>query len=113
MCTAAILNEITSKVVQAAKDSLGDKLHKVILYGSHARGDQKDDDTIDILVLANITMEEALREYEKIRDRILGIGSEYDVLLSIRITPQTRFCEYRDVLPFYQNIQKDGVVLCA
>ena len=33
------INEITQKVLKAAKDTLGDKLDKVILFGSYARGD--------------------------------------------------------------------------
>jgi len=113
MCTVSALNEITSRVVQAAKDSLGDKLHKVILYGSYARGDQEDDSDIDILVLADIPMEETDEAGKDIRRRTRGIDMEHDVLLSLFVTSSVTFYRYLKVLPFYQNVQKDGVVLCA
>jgi len=113
MCTASALNEITSKVVQAARESLGDKLHKVILYGSYARGDQDDESDIDIMVLADIPMEEAWRARKQIRALLPDIGLEYDVLLSLKITSTETFYGFLDVLPFYQNVVRDGKVLCA
>jgi len=46
MCSQSILNEITNKVVRAARECLGDKLDRVILYGSYARGDYDDESDI-------------------------------------------------------------------
>jgi len=46
MGSRSVLDEITAKVVQAARESLGDKLDKVILYGSYARGDYDDESLI-------------------------------------------------------------------
>ena len=39
ICNQANLEIISGKVAKAARESLGDKLDKVILYGSYARGD--------------------------------------------------------------------------
>jgi predicted nucleotidyltransferase len=113
MCTVSVLNEITARVVQAARDILGDKLHRVILYGSYARGDQDDESDIDILVLADIPMEETSGAREKIRDILPAIGVEYGVVLSLCITPTAIFYRRLNVLPFYGNVLADGVVLCA
>ena len=113
MCTVSALNEITSRVVQAAKDGLGDKLHKVILYGSYARGDQDDESDIDIMVLADIPMEETNDAYDKISALLPYFSLEYDVLVSIHVTSKATFYKYLKVLPFYQNVLKDGRVLCA
>ena len=49
MCSQSVLNKITAKIVKAAKDSLGDVLDKVILYGSYARGDYDEGSDIDIM----------------------------------------------------------------
>ena len=48
------VNEVTQQVVNAAKDTLGDRLNKLILFGSYARGDFDDDSDIDFFVLADI-----------------------------------------------------------
>ena len=53
------LSEISHKVIQAAKDTLGDKLEKVILYGSYARGDYDHESDIDFFILAHVPQEDA------------------------------------------------------
>jgi len=42
MCDKAVLNEITERVCAAAKEVLGGKLEKVVLFGSYARGDYRE-----------------------------------------------------------------------
>ena len=53
------------------KDILGDKLTKIILYGSYARGDYKENSDIDIMILTTLTDEEIRRIKTDIYD--LGI----------------------------------------
>jgi len=45
---------ISQKVMQAARDTLGDKLEKVIIYGSYARGDYDHESDIDFFILADV-----------------------------------------------------------
>jgi len=113
MCGQSILNIITDEVVRVAKESLGDKLESVILYGSYARGDQTDESDIDVIILANISAEDSGRERRKIRELLNYIDLEYDVLLSISVTDSITFNKYMRVEPFYQNVVRDGVILSA
>jgi predicted nucleotidyltransferase len=113
MLTQTTVNEITGKVVDAAKSVLGGKLDKVILYGSYARGDCDDESDIDIFVLADISREDALRTTFAISDASGDLSLEYDTLVSIHVTACALFYEYIDVLPFYMNVLKDGVELYA
>ena len=113
MCNQTVLNEITSKVVQAAKDSLGEKLDRVILYGSYARGDYDDESDIDIMVLADIPLEHRGREREKIREFLGYIDLDYNTVLSLNVTDCATFNRYFYDLPFYRNVWNDGLVLYA
>ena len=114
MCSQSVLNTITSEVVKAAKEHLGDKIDKVILYGSYARGDHDSESDIDIMVLANIDNDEELRETEKaLWDIGWDIGYEYDVLVAVYFKDCETFYKYVDDLPFYMSVQKDGVELYA
>lgn len=113
MCSKATLNEITKKVCLSAKDVLGDKLEKVYLFGSYARGDYDEESDIDIMVLADILPEDAYKTRRKIRNHTGDLGLEYDVVTSIRIVCSDNFREYVKVLPLYMNVQREGVELYA
>jgi len=113
MCSRTTLNQITDQVVNAVKDSLGDKLDKVILYGSYARGNYDDESDIDILVLANIPQEDELKEYKKINKFISRLGLEHNVMVTVNITDCKTFYKFIDDLPFFINVHREGVVLSA
>jgi len=113
MCDKAILDEITSKVCAAAKEVLGDKLEKIILFGSYARSDYDEESDIDIMILSDIALEEANEVRRKIHAQTGDLDMEYDVIVSLRMACSDIFREYKDITGFYKNVQKDGVELYA
>jgi predicted nucleotidyltransferase len=113
MCAKTTLDKITGEVVRAAQTVLGGKLDKVILYGSYARGDYDEESDIDIMVLADVPREDALRISFDI-DRASGdLSLEHGVLVSVHVTDCATFYKFIDDLPFYTNVTKDGVMLYA
>ena len=111
MCTKAQLNEITDKITASAKETLGDKLRNVILYGSYARGDYNEDSDVDIMVLADIENEDAFTLGRPIR-RVAGkIELENDMFISVQLKNRDFFNEWKETLPFYRNVINDGIIL--
>ena len=113
MCSCATLDLITNKVVNAVKDSLGEKLDKVILYGSYARGENSAGSDIDILVLANIPAKDADRLDMQLTRFTSRLGLEHDVVVSLFVKDCETFYRYLPADPFYQNVMKDGVLIGA
>jgi predicted nucleotidyltransferase len=113
MCNQTTLNIITSHIVQITKDSLGDKLDKLILFGSYARGDYDEESDIDIMVLADIPRKDCWNERMKISKLTGWLDLEYDVLISLHVTDCATFYKYINDLPFYINVRKNGVTLSA
>ena len=105
------LNAVTQKVLNAAKDTLGEKLDKVILFGSYARGDFDNESDVDIFVLADVPHEEANRWSNSIDDRLADLWLDYDLLVCIHLTSKSMFERYYPVMPYYQNVIKEGVEL--
>jgi predicted nucleotidyltransferase len=113
MCDKAVLDEITERVCTAAKEMLGGKLEKVILYGSYARGDYDEYSDIDIFVLADIPQEDCRKTSLKIHDRAGDLALEHNILICPHVTCSAVFRRYSDTLPFYVNVRREGVELYA
>jgi len=107
------LNEITEKICRAARDVLGDKLEKVFLFGSYARGDYDDESDIDIMVLADIRPEDADKTRDKIHNHTGDLDLEYDVVICLHMTCSAIFHKYINILPYYMNVQREGVAIYA
>ncbi len=88
-----------------------DKMDRVLLYGSYARGDYTDDSDIDIMIILNCPKEEVSSYRRKTSQMASRIGLEYDVLVSIILRDKETFDLRKEELPFYQNVVKDGIKL--
>lgn len=87
----------------------GEKLKKVILYGSYAKRLQQDESDIDFFILVDDS-EENLREKKyRIAEIMTQLSLDYDILVSITEETYNRYKEYSTIIPFYKNIAKDGI----
>lgn len=111
MCTKTELQKITQVVVQSVLELMEDKIYKIILYGSYARGDFDTESDVDIIILLDCD-EKELRNYRK-RVSVLAsrISLENDIEVSLLLKNRKSFEDRRVILPFYQNIENEGVVL--
>ena len=107
--THDILREFTQQVQKV----LGKSLKKVILYGSYARGDYRENSDIDIMVLTTLTDEEIRQIKTTLYDVAFDFQMEYGVDISVVIKNEEHFNYWLGALPFYDNVQKEGVVLSA
>lgn len=107
------INNIITEFVQGVNEILGNRVKKIILYGSYARGDFNKSSDIDIMILTDLSNDEILQYREKIWDYAYDIeeGNNFDITLSPLVKNIDKFNYWNDTLPFYMNIQKEGVVL--
>ena len=109
MCSKALLNELLQKLSAYAQDIFGNKLKRVVLYGSYARGDYDEESDIDVMLMVDMSPED-LNLYRK---QISYFCSDLNVANCVFISPILQsvsfFDEWKDTLPFYQNVVKEGV----
>jgi len=86
----------------------GERLEKVILYGSYARGTAQEDSDIDLLIVFS-EMESAFKEIDRLTEIKYGLMLEYDILLSTN--PVTRETLAHSKLPLFKNILKEGILV--
>ncbi len=113
MCTENQLEKVLSEVKLQTEILLSNKLRSIILFGSYARGDYDNESDIDIMVLADIADEEVNSYTRNLYERVSHIGLENDIVLSLCLVPNERFNRFKDILPFYRNVDREGVKLAV
>lgn len=105
------VNVILKQFIEEVSKLLGNRLKKVILYGSYARGDYNKNSDIDIMILTDLNDQELAKYRIKIRDLACDLEAENDIIISPLVRNIEKYNNRIDVVPFYMNIQKEGVIL--
>lgn len=104
------VENIISRIKNESRRILGEKLVKMILFGSYARGSQEPYSDLDIMFL--IDEEENIGKFEdKFTDISLKISLEHGIVPTIILKSWKQFKDYEDVFPFYMNVRNEGVVI--
>lgn len=113
MCTRAQLDIIEKEMVEAFQKYYGDRLVKVYLYGSYARGDNTEYSDVDIAGIVKGDRLELQKILHLIIDVACEIGLDNETVIAPTVIPYDEFTEMREVLPYYHNIYTEGVELSA
>lgn len=93
------------------KSIIGNKLSQIILYGSYARGEQRENSDIDIMILTTLSDAEIEVAERKIFDLAFDYEMDYGVIINPVIKNEEHFNYWLGALPFYNNVKKDGIIL--
>lgn len=104
-------NRILCEFRNKTKSIMGDSLKQMILYGSYARGDYGDNSDMDIMVLTELTDDRIIQIEDEIFDAAYDIELEYGVPISVNIKNEKHFKNWVNSLPYYSNIQKEGIII--
>ena len=107
------INNIIEEFIAGVNKILGKRAKKIILYGSYARGDFNKKSDVDIMILTDLKDKEISKYRDKIWEFAYAIEFEnnFDITLSPLIKNIDKFNYWIEALPFYMNVQEEGVVL--
>lgn len=97
--------------IRQVKELLGDRVKKIILYGSYARGDFNNNSDVDIMILTDLNEKEIEDYRDKISDIAFDIELDKEIYISPIIKNVDKYNARINVIPFYMNVQKEGVEL--
>jgi len=109
----ASLRAILDQIYKSTHTIIGNPLIDVILFGSYARGDYDEESDIDIALIIDMTREDIKKFDNDISHMSSEIGLNNDVLVSVVSIPAKEFEYWKNDLPFYRNVDSEGVRLNA
>ena len=101
------ISKVGKEVTESMLECYGDKVSKIILYGSYARGDNREDSDMDLIVLFDRPYKEVITYRKDVSKIASRVGLKNDIMVSIVFRDLKSFNEDKDILPFYQNIVKE------
>ena len=84
----------------------GDRLAKVILYGSYARGDAHEESDVDFLVVLKDEKISVYREIDRMNDAVFDLTLKFNTMISF--VPSTTLKFKQSKMPLYLSIREDG-----
>ncbi|NJE09766.1 nucleotidyltransferase domain-containing protein [Thermococcus sp. MAR1] len=98
------LEKILREVKEKLEEILGDDLVEVILFGSYARGEAREDSDVDVLVVVRRKL--TLKEHDKLTEVTDRYVLERGIVVSLIVYPLSRKMKYD---PLIQNVQAEGI----
>jgi len=103
------LMKTISNMISSLQGIYGDLLKEIILYGSYARGTQTDESDVDIALMLNG------KPSKKVNNAMIDCVASYELecgrVLSVIDIDYKKYKDNINILPFYKNIKKEGIVL--
>ena len=88
---------------------LSEEAVQIVLYGSTARGTSQPESDIDIALFVNQRL--TRRQEDLLSGLIVDLNLKYNKVFSVVDIDQQTYLKWRHVVPFYQNVDREGIVL--
>ncbi len=100
-----VYDELVDRIINA----LEGQVIRIVLYGSVARGTNEIDSDIDIAVFVHERLDHVLED--RLSDVIVDMNLKYNKIFSVIDIDESVYLKWKNVTPFYQNVEKEGIVL--
>lgn len=105
--TAEQLQALSQDVKKVLTELYGDRLDRVVLFGSYARGDFHNESDVDYLIVLRDETVNSASEIWYMVDSIHDLCDKYNALISVKPASLSKY-QTSDLF-FYQNVRQDGI----
>ena len=103
------IQPIIAEFTEQAKAHYGNRLAKIILFGSYARGEAHDESDVDLLVVLNDEEVKTHQEKDSISEMLWRLFLKYLIDISVIPTTRNRYEHSEEYL--FKFIRKDGKLI--
>jgi predicted nucleotidyltransferase len=100
------VKRLIDRIKARLRELYGGSIRKVIVYGSHARGQATGESDIDVLVLVDASLD-PWEVRGSLSDLLFDIVLEEGELVSVIAVPEDTFENYNS--PFLLNVRREGI----
>ena|SRR3990172_12758628 len=95
--------------INSIKAKYGSKIDRIILFGSYARGDYREESDIDVLV---IWKGDEVEGWNSLEREAVEVLFKYGSFISLKIISPNEYSSMKDMdFPFIRNVSVEGVVV--
>ena len=113
MCSSQEVNQIVGELRDGVSAMFAQEQMETIVFGSYARGDAEKDSDIDVLFLVDASREKIMERNWKLGELAAELLMKYGVLVSPIVENREYFYSNAEVLPFFRNVDREGVRVSA
>ena len=105
------IKNISDKYQEEVRQIYGTHLKKVVIYGSYARGDQKEDSDIDLMIFTDLSDEAISKSRSALSNCTYDFNWDNQVEIVPIVVSEKHFDYWKNAYVFYMNVDKEGKVL--
>ena len=102
------MREILKELKEGLIEIYGDRLRRLVLYGSYARKEATEDSDVDVLMILD-DFREHWKEIKRTRELIAHLSLKYDTLISLLPARERDFLKKKQSL--YLNVKREGIAI--
>lgn len=101
--------QVYHELVDGILRALSTQVIRIVLYGSVARGTNTPESDIDIAIFVHTKLDADMED--RLSDVVVDMNLKYNKVFSVIDIDDATYQKWRGVTPFYQNVDREGVVL--
>ena len=105
---SSTLRQALREAKKRLQETYGDRLRRVVLYGSQARGDAREESDVDVLVVLD-DVTNAYQEIKRMGDLKMDLFERYRLYVSLHPYAEEAYQDTRR--PFMWNVHAEGIEL--
>ena len=113
MCSQNEVLTIISQLYKRLADIFPQEQFDVILFGSYARNDADEGSDIDVMFLVDSSRQTIAERHWQIGEAAAELLLSFGVVVSPTVENREYFYTNADILPFFRNVQREGVRISA
>ena len=113
MCSQLEVRTIIAQLRESLADIFPHEQFDVILFGSYARNDADDGSDIDVMFLVDASRQTIAEKHWQVGEAAAEVLMDFGIVVSPIVENRAYYHANADLLPFFKNVQREGVRISA